>query len=477
MKLARNTLLNLFGLGAPLFVAAISIPILIDVLGAPRFGLLTLMWAVVSYFGLLDLGLGRALTQQLSVMLARGSVDEVGPVVGTACLMMTVLGLAAGLALALLTPWGVGQISGVPDRAETVVAMLAMACAVPAVVVTSGLRGILEAQHAFGLINMIRVPLGIFTFVGPLAVASWFGPRLDWIAAALLAVRLAALLAHLTAAARTLPAARSGLAPKRRYLRPLLMAGGWLTLGNLIGPLIGYADRFIIAATVSASAVASYATAHELVTKLWIVPAALTAVLFPTFAAATASSGTHSWSLAMQGVRWVYAALLPLTLALALYAQEVLATWISPDFAIGSAPILRLMAIGIFINCLAHVPLTLLQGAGRARAPALLQAVQVLPYIALMWWAAHSHGLIGAALLWLARMVLDTALMFALCARAHGGEGALRPSIRTTAAVLLAAAAFGLPFADVDPWLRGLAWTVGSVGVALLLRPWRTQAA
>ncbi len=476
MKLARNSLLNLLGLGAPLLVAAVSIPILIDVLGAARFGLLTLMWAVVSYFGLFDLGLGRSLTQQLSVMMARGSLDEIGPVVGTACALMAALGLAAGLVLALLAPWGVDLVNGVPDRAETIVAVLAMACAVPAVVLTSGLRGILEAQHAFGLINLIRLPLGIFTFLGPLAVASWFGPRLDWIAAALLAVRVLALLAHLAATARTLPAGHAYLAPKRRCIRPLLTAGGWLTLGNLVGPLIGYADRFIIGATVSASAVAFYATPHELVTKLWIVPAALTAVLFPTFAAATAGSGANSWSLAMQGVRWIYTALLPVTLALALYAHEILALWISPDFAIDSAPILRLMAIGIFINCLAHVPLTLLQGAGQARAPALLQAVQVLPFVALMWWATRSHGVIGAALLWLARMALDTALMFALGARAHGGEGALRPSIRLTSATLLAGAAFALSYADTGHWARAVAWAGASASAALLLRPWRPQA-
>ena len=58
MKLFRHTVFNLIGLGAPLLVAVGTIPVLIHELGPGRFGLLTLIWAVVSYFGLFDLGLG-----------------------------------------------------------------------------------------------------------------------------------------------------------------------------------------------------------------------------------------------------------------------------------------------------------------------------------------------------------------------------------------------------------------------------------
>ena len=62
----RNALLNLAGLGLPMLVALACIPPLVMLLGTPRFGLLTLLWAVVSTLGVFDLGVGRALTQQLS---------------------------------------------------------------------------------------------------------------------------------------------------------------------------------------------------------------------------------------------------------------------------------------------------------------------------------------------------------------------------------------------------------------------------
>ncbi len=63
--LVRNALLNLVGQGSPLLVALIAIPLLIKGLGTDRFGVLTLAWIVVGYFGLFDLGLGRALTKMV----------------------------------------------------------------------------------------------------------------------------------------------------------------------------------------------------------------------------------------------------------------------------------------------------------------------------------------------------------------------------------------------------------------------------
>ena len=478
MSITRHTLYNLAGLGAPLLVALVSIPPLIALLGVARFGLLALLWAVVSYFGLFDLGLGRALTQRLAATQARRA-DEAGAIVGSALLLMVLLGIVAGAVLAALTPWGVGRIAEVPDPGESVRAVLWMALTVPAVVVTAGLRGVLEARHKFGWVNLIRLPMGLWTFLGPLAVAVWSGPRLDWIAAVLALGRALALLAHAGAAWAAMPAGTRHLRVERAQLRPLLASGGWLTVGNIIGPLMGYADRFIIAATVSASAVAYYATPHELVTKLWIVPGALSAVLFPTFAAMTSgraadeTAGPPAWALALLGVRWLFVVLVPVTLALALFAREALGWWIGAEFAIYSAPVLQLLALGVLINCLAHVPLTLLQGAGQARAPALLQAVQILPYVALLWWLTQTHGVIAAAALWLARMVLDTLAMFWLCSRDHGGLRRWQPGRAAYFAGGLSLMAFAATLASLPLATRSVLWVATVVAVAALLAPWR----
>src|SRR5437773_8518685 len=75
--LARNTVWNLLGNGAPMLVAVFCIPILIKGLGTDRFGVLTLAWALIGYASLFDLGLGRALTQLVARKLGAGEEHDV----------------------------------------------------------------------------------------------------------------------------------------------------------------------------------------------------------------------------------------------------------------------------------------------------------------------------------------------------------------------------------------------------------------
>jgi O-antigen/teichoic acid export membrane protein len=418
-KIGLHTAYNAVGLGAPLLVAVYTIPVLLAGLGDARFGLLTLIWAVASYFGLFDLGLGRALTQQLASSLARGQAKTAGALVGTALALMAGLGLVAGALLAVGAPWAIDLVRGVPERDELLRAALWIALAMPAIVLTSGLRGVLEARSAFGVVNLIRLPMGLFTFIGPLWVLWIAGPRLDLMAAVLALGRVLACAAHAACAYCAMPRPID-LRFEPIQVRPLVVAGGWLSISNVVSPLMGYADRFLVGALVSASAVAWYATPHELVSKLWIVPGALTAVLFPTFAAQTAMGGAGNQALFSRATDSLFAVLLPITIAIALFANEGLTWWVGPTFAAHSAPLLQVFAVGTLINCLAHVPFTLLQSAGAARLTALIHCVE-MPFFMLVLWALTAHyGVMGAATAWLCRIVVDTALLFEFCRRHFG---------------------------------------------------------
>src|SRR5260370_7816138 len=55
--LARNTVWNLLGSGAPMIVAVFCIPILIRGLGKERFGVLTLAWPLMGYASPFEPGL------------------------------------------------------------------------------------------------------------------------------------------------------------------------------------------------------------------------------------------------------------------------------------------------------------------------------------------------------------------------------------------------------------------------------------
>lgn len=472
--IGRHTAYNLVGLGVPLAAAVFTIPVLIHELGAARFGLLTLIWAVVSYFGLFDLGLGRALTQRLSVVWSRDDSSAVGPELSTALLMMVGLGALASVALYVASPWAVSVIRDVPDRTEAIASLHAMALAMPAIVITSGLRGVLEARRAFGIVNAIRLPLGLFTFLGPWAVVTFLGPRLDWIAWALCLGRLAGCAVHAWFAWRELPTRQGGWSPRLVLVRPLCVSGGWLTVSNVISPLMGYADRFVIGAIVSAAAVAVYATPHEVVTKLWIIPGALTAALFPAFAAQVAVRAPGLEPLFARAVHGLLSAMLPIAVLLALFAHELLGLWIGRDFADLGAPLLQIFAVGMLVNCAAHVPFTLIQSAGQARLTALIHLIELPFFLLLLWWLTRAYGLQGAAASWLLRMVVDTAAMFWVCHRLLGWSIAGVVNLRSAGFVALSATGFaGMMFESA--MLRAAWCTAVFVMAGLGIRKWRSS--
>lgn len=463
----RNTLYNLIGLGAPLLAAVVSIPPLITVLGAERFGMLTLIWAVVSYFGLFDLGLGRALTLQLSAAFARGENDSIGPLVWTALTLMAALGLLAGLLMASLASSGVELLRDVSNPGEITRAVYAMAWALPFIILTAGLRGALEARHAFGVINLIRLPMGLFTFLGPLAVALYAEPRLDLIAWVLTVGRIIGCLAHARFAWLELPQIRTRASIQHRLIAPLCASGGWLTVSNVVSPFMGYVDRFLIGAVLSPAAVAYYATPNELVTKLWIIPGALTAVLFPTFAVQMTAPGEPAWVLFRQAVLGLFAVLLPLALSLVMFSHELLSLWINPDFATHSAPVLQLFALGIFVNCLAHVPFTLIQSAGAARSTALIHCAELPLFLVALWVLTHEFGIIGAAMAWVLRMGVDTIMMFWVSTVLQGRN--FRDLLNGKVALLALFALFGLGGSLLQSLELRVTWLIGVIMISIWL--------
>jgi len=412
MMLLRNSLFNLVGLGGPLLVALFTIPYLVKALGVEKFGLLTLIWALVSYFGLFDFGLGRALTQQIAVSCSLNKNRELPGIVGTAYSIMLLLGSCAGVGMAMAAPEIIARLQNVTNESEAINALYAMAVAMPFIILTSGFRGVLEARHAFKTINLIRLPMGFFTFLGPTAVVMLAEPRLDIIAWVLTIGRVIGCFVHAWFASRSLPEGNRTLVFSQSWVRPLCVSGGWLAVSNVVSPIMGYLDRFMIGALVSAAAVAYYATPNEIVTKLWIIPGALTAVLFPTFAAQIINGDNEAKELFKKALFWLFSVMAPLVLMFILFAGDILRIWISEEFSAQSATVLRILAIGILINSLAHIPFTLIQSSGNARLTAMIHLCELPVFVLILWWLTTQYGIVGAAWAWLIRMVVDTALLF-----------------------------------------------------------------
>jgi O-antigen/teichoic acid export membrane protein len=441
--LARNTVWNLAGQLLPMSVAVLTIPVLIRGLGAARFGVLSLAWVVIGYFSLFDLGIGRALTKLIADKLAAAETDSIPPLAWTSLFAMLLMGVLGGGMVWVLSPWLVHRALKIPEalQAETLRAFYLLACSIPLVTVTSGLRGILEALQQFRILNFIRIPMTMFSLAGPLLVLP-FSANLVPIVAVLVLGRLAGTLAHVIACFRAIPALRH-LLIDFSLMGSVLRIGGWMNVSNLMAPIMVYFDRFLIGALISVAALAYYAAPFDLVTRLSILPGAVSGVLFPAFALTSSQDPERTRLLFSRGVKYIFIAVFPIVLIAITLAPEGLRLWLGAPFATSSSSVLRWIAAGVFANSLSYVPFALIQAAGRPDFTAKLQGLELLPYILAIYLLATHYGITGVAVAWTARVTADAALLFLFAQKllAHGRKSLFRLGGSVVAAALILGAA------------------------------------
>jgi O-antigen/teichoic acid export membrane protein len=446
--LARNALWNLLGGGAPLLVAVFSIPLLIRELGKERFGVLALVWALIGYAGVFDLGVGRALTQLVARKLGAGEQREVPSLARTSLLLMLALGVVGAVAIILISPWLVRHALQIPApfQSEAVRSFYLLGLSLPLVITTAGLRGVLEAHQRFALSNALRIPMGVFTFLGPLLVLP-FSRSLVPIVAILLLGRLLGCGAYLWSCLKVIPLMAERGPLEGSYILVLLRFGGWMTVTNLVSPLMITLDRFLIGGLLSIAAVTYYVTPFEVVTKLLLVPVALMGVVFPAFSTASAQDRASAALLFDRSIRCVSMALFPIVLLIVVFAHDGLKLWLGSEFAQHSTRVLQWLGVGVFINSLSCIPFAFLQGLGRPELTAKLSLIELPLYLLTVWSLTKHRGVEGTAMAWTLRMAVDATLLFWLSARVapEAAPGVRRTGVMVSAATAVLSLAMALP--------------------------------
>jgi O-antigen/teichoic acid export membrane protein len=110
-------------------------------------------------------------------------------------------------------------------------------------------------------------------------------------------------------------------------------------------------------------------------------------------------------------------ALLPVAMILAAFAEPGLKLWLGPAYSPEAAPVLRWLAIAVYVNAVAQVPYSVLQGGIDSRAPALLHLIELPLYITLLVCLASSRGMQGVAVAWFARMAVDSLALWLILYR------------------------------------------------------------
>ncbi|MBQ0820528.1 flippase [Microvirga sp. HBU67558] len=424
--ISKHFVINSAGNVFTLVVSLIIVPIYVHQVGDARYGIISIVWLLLGYFGFLDLGLSRASTNLLS-QLSHSSDEERTRVVATSLILNLVLGCIGSVILYVSGAFLLETIVSVPAELKPEISgsLPWVAILLPLALVSGVAVGTLEARERFAAANVLQVISTTIGQVAPVVCAVLLGPELTIVIPAAVLSRAFGVLLILAYVA-LFNGPWTSIRFHKATSRQLLGYGGWVTISSVASPILQSLDQFVIGSNLGVAAITYYAIPMNLVMRSQLFAAALSRTLFPRMSRLNPSESKAVSEASLVTLSFGYAALCAPAIIL---AKPFISLWISQPFGDIAGPIAQVLLIGGWINGLAFIPFSLLQAQGRPDLTAKFHLLEIIPFIGILWFLSSAFGLMGAAVAWTLRVGVDAALL----------AFATRISVRTLARIAPAA--------------------------------------
>lgn len=408
-KIKRNTVINLTGSLIPLGLSLLTVPVYLQLIGSARYGVLAIIWVLLGYFGVFDLGLSKASSNQIA-RLHDSPVKDRERFFWTAISFNAILGSLGGLVLFISGHFLLGNVFRMPDdlRTEALEALPWVSLAVPAVTVSFVLVGSLEGREKFFTLNLLTTLTNLLLQLIPLTIAWWHGPNLSWLIGCNVLLRLGSAVLLFFACYKYLPLTGKPIIDTK-IIGTLFRYGGWITITGIIGPILTSVDQLVIGIQAGVQVVTYYTVPFNLVTYLWVLPSSLSRTLFPHFSKIEKSDARmvgHETCLVLGAI------MTPIIITGVVGLRPFLEIWLGSKMAISGGIVGEILLIGIWFNSLAFIPYSLLQGQGRPDLIAKFHLLELIPHLLALWLGLAILGVAGAAWAWTLRVALDSFLLF-----------------------------------------------------------------
>lgn len=419
-RLLGNSVWNVVGTAAPALVAIPSMGWLARAMGAERFGLLTLAWALVGYFAVMDLGVARSVCW----LVAQHPTDRDrhAAILGTSLVIGGAVSAFAGLVVLVLAakvPQWLSVSSAVAS--DAVAGARVLVITLPLLVLTTILQGVQEGLQQFRDVSLQRMLVGLLIWFAPVA-AVLVTPTFESAVWGLAVARGAGCaLAYRRMRRATGLRARFEFGTVVRIVR----FGGWIAVSNFIYPIMSYLDRFWLSNAVGVARVGTYAAPSELIGRATSLPVAISRALFPAISDAASTREIRA-AVVRRGILLTLGSCGPVAAALVAFGPSLTSAWLGTEVGPGAGEILRVLAVGFLSSALAQIPFSILQATGNSRATALVHAGEVVPYVVLLLLLGPRFGPLGVAWAWTVRVTVDAGVLAVLASRA------MRPTTAST---------------------------------------------
>ena len=469
----RNVLWSWVGVIFSLISGILLSPYVIHRLGNEQYGIWALVFSVVDYYALVDLGFKSAVVKYAAHYRATGETSRLEELISTATVYFSIAATAA-LAAASVIAWNTTRLFHVqPQDVEafqflTITVGMGMAVNIS----LSAFAGALDAYQRFDVSSRILIlangtrTLGFFALL-----KAGFGLK------AMGVCSLATILMNFSlvclAFRREAPELKFSVRKARlASLRQMVGYGGRTMVANISLNVLNQNAPVLIGHFLSATMVAYFSFPMRLLNYSVELVGRLGGVTASKSAELTAHGNTAGIArMALVINRYCLFLFLPLAVYLALFGHQLLAVWLNPEFAAHSAPLLPVLGAGVVIAIAAQYNSTsILYGMARHGRLAVALAAEAVLSVAGLWVVIPRYGITGAASLVAVLMILSRGLYVPYVVSGHLAMGFLaflreiywRPVLLmapVAAVVWLANRALGQPLS----WMAALG---GGVAVA-----------
>lgn len=402
MKINKNIISNFFGQSWAVLVNIFCLPLIIRYLGPEAYGLVGAFTTLMAWLAVADLGMCTTLNREISRTLAGLRSAQ-----STANLLRTVE-IIFGLMVVIIfcTLWQTSNwlathwfSSEKLSTAVVVGVIQIIAFVAPLQCIESLYRGAFLGLQRHDVLNVVRVFIATLRWAGAVAVlASWSADiQIFFLWQAF--VSLLSIGLHIALTYRYLPQAPSNSKFSIIELKVIYLFSGGMFIQTILTLLLTQTDKVILSKMLSLEAFGYYMMAVTFAGVVNQLINPITSAYFPRFSELVALKKINSLiETYHQSSQLVSALTMPITMLLIIYGSSILLI-IGIDSKIVNqvAPLLSLVAIGLMLNGLMHIPYMLTLAFGWTSYAIVTNVVALIFLFPAIIWGVPLYGAQGAA--------------------------------------------------------------------------------
>lgn len=398
-RIAQNVFSNWFALGVTTVVGFFLSPFVVHQLGNLAYGVWVIIASLVSYMGLLDLGLRGAVTRFVSKGTAQGDYEEAGRAVSGALwirLWISLVIIATGLLFSVVF----NRIFVIPVDLQQAarIAVLVTAVTVGMNLWCGVFGGVLVALHRYDLTSSVSIlqtsvrAVGIVLLLrsghGILALALWD-----------LCTAIVANAATIAFCFRIFPTLKVVFTrPDSVTLSKLWNYSLYAFVINVAIQVVVYTDNLVIGIFLSPAAVTMYAIGGLVINYARQIVSSMTATFTP-LASTFEAEGSHEnlRRLAIHGTRAALVVSLPIEIALFFRGHTFIRLWMGDQYAHVSGTVMQILLLSVVFSSANTTSAGIVYGMEKHKRLALWAAIEAGANLILSIVLVRRLGVFGVA--------------------------------------------------------------------------------